>query len=604
MKIYKDKNGIIRFFDGSVVYIVEIQYSHDGIHDWEGTYNPYKHAVETSAKIVEGHKYMRVRHAGDEGYQRPMYINAVDGRNPAMRINNGLIQWQLENSGDDAWITLLDTTELKGEKGDQGVQGRGLAVDKVCYYANFAFATPSLHSVESCNRCNSTSGSFITVLSLGDGKHKIVQADIDNGKYRSVDGEVWVELGVNEIGRYYRFIAEDALGTNYIDYETTNTEFSSRGKVYAYDGVRWTELSDLAVPNYMVAAHSSDPTLGKFMEGYESDTIELDPDDKLIVKDNSIDLDQIKDSVIGYGLKESSGAIEVDSSDIAGFGLTSFIADSNSKEKLAVDTTNLVSDGLSQDSATDEDGFEAMPIKVNVDDFIGLGLESVTGNDTYKDIKVKQGDAILVDADGVNVKSDETSLESDGRATIRVTPTDNNSKGIQALHVHKNVANEGKGLKKGAATTDALEVKVEGSSIGFDGTGQLYVPDDGIEGKHLNSNVANESKGLHVTSNKLEVKLKTAGGISVDSQGLYLTATTPADLEVGQISDFEASVQSLIDASLATYVKHFDVFNSGKVKVDPVHGLIYRAENGSTWYKITVREPGDIDVAEVTPTLP
>jgi hypothetical protein len=38
------------------------------------------------------------------------------------------------------------------------------------------------------------------------------------------------------------------------------------------------------------------------------------------------------------------------------------------------------------------------------------------------------------------------------------------------------------------------------------------------------------------------------------------------------------------------------------MKVDPTHGLIYRAEDGSTWYKITVREPGDIDVIAVTPT--
>ena len=91
-------------------------------------------------------------------------------------------------------------------------------------------------------------------------------------------------------------------------------------------------------------------------------------------------------------------------------------------------------------------------------------------------------------------------------------------------------------LNEDFACTDALELKVDGSSIVFDGTGNLTIPDNGVEGKHLNDNVANETKGIRVLSDKLEVKVKTNGGIACDSHGLYLE---PASLESSAVTSLD-----------------------------------------------------------------
>ena len=656
MELYKDNNGIIRMFDGTIVYVVEIQYSHDGITDWENTFNAYTHTVQQTNKVVPGHKYMRIRHSGDEFYQAPMYINAEDGKSPEFQAAGSWLQWRLADSGSE-WINLFDTSVLKGAKGDIGAQGRGLEVDKFCWYADFIFAAPSLQTLQSCNRCNTSSstGEGLIVVSLGDGKHKILDADRIAGKYRSDDGITWVAIGTNDVGRYTRFMAEDAIGTNYLDYRDSNSEFNSKGKVYVYADNRWTELDGLATPNYMVAPNSAFPTHGKFMEGYESATIELNADNALAVKEESIGVEHFKSGTFGYGLLEST-SIEVAPDEFKGFGISTYTSIADSKKHIQVDISTLVSDGLAVETLASIDGEAHQLVKVDVNDLYDNGLEVVAGLDGYDNLKVKQADAIEVDVDGVNVKSDEASLNSLDRATIRVMPTDNNTKGIQALHVHRNVANENKGLQKGASVTDALEAKVDGTSIGFDGTGSLTIPDNGVEGKHLNDNVANESKGIKVLSDKLEVKVKTGGGIGCDTDGLYLNSTSlesstvtsldgltgdvtiPAPsntagagivlsksldvpnneiefalsvnktqllafldlasnaIATGDISDFAAGVTALLTSG--GYIKNGDLRDTNTFQYHANFGPIWKSPDGS-WFALTVTDVGDFEAKKV-----
>ena len=655
-QLYFDHNGILRMFDGTVVYVVEIQYSHNGVNDWESTYNAGTHYIQNLNKEVPGHKWMRIRHSTDEFYQAPIYITATDGKTPEFRMEGTQLQYKFQNVSMD-WINLFDMSVLKGEKGDTGSQGRGLEIDKFCWYADFIFASPTPAVIESCNRCNTSStGEGLVVMSLGDGKHLILEADRVAGKYRSDDGVTYVAIGTNDVGRYTRFMAEDALGTNYVDYRKTNTEFNSQGKVYVYANYTWTELLDIAVPNYMVSPTSAFPTHGKFMEDYESDTIGLDAQNSLEVKDDSIGVEQLAAGTFTYGLEEGA-AIKVKPSEFKGFGIDSYISDTDGEEKLQVKMSDLVSDGLASEVVTEVDGEDRELVRVNVEDFTGLGLETVVGVDTYTDLKVKAGDAIVVDTDGVNVASDELTIQTLDRTTARVAPTDNNTKGIQALHVHKNVANENKGLKKGAATTDALEVKVDASSIGFDATGNLEIPDNGVEGKHLNDNVANEEKGIRVLSDKLEVKLKSNGGIEVDADGLYISPTTlessvvtsldgltgsvsfPAPtntlgsgitlgksvdvpnneieftlavnktqllafldlaaqaISTGDISDFAAGVQALLDSG--GYIKNGDTRDTNKFTYHATYGPIWKSPSGK-WFKMVVSDVGDWDSVEVT----
>ena len=598
---------------------------------------------------------MKIKHSGDAFYQAPMYINAEDGKSPEFQLAGGWLQWRLSDSGSE-WNNLFDTSTLKGEKGDIGPQGRGLEVDKFCWYADFIFAASTLQTIQSCNRCNTNSvGEGIIVVSLGDGKHKILDADRIAAKYRSDDGILWVAIGTNDVGRYTRFMAEDAIGTNYIDYRDSNSEFNSKGKVYVFSDNRWTELDGLATPNYMVAPNAAFPTHGKFMEGYESATINLDADNALSVKEDSTGVEHFKPGTFGYGLEEST-TIKVAPNEFKGYGLSTYTATSDSEKHLQVDVATLLSDGLAAEVLASVDGEAKVKAKVDVNDLYDNGLEVVAGLDGYDNLKVKAGDAIGVDADGVNVISDEASLNSVDRSTIRVMPTDNNTKGIQALHVHKNVANENKGIKKGSAVTDALELKVDGSSIGFDGTGNLTIPDNGVEGKHLNDNVANETKGIRVLSDKLEVKVKTNGGIACDSYGLYLepaslesSAVTSLDgltgdvtipapsntpgtgivlsktldipnneielaltvnkaqliafldlaaavVNTGDIADFAAGVNALLTSG--GYIKNGDLRDTNTFQYHVTYGPIWKSPDGS-WWALTVTNVGDFEPKKV-----
>ena len=62
LNVYKDlaDKGIFRFYDGTLVYVEEIQYSADGLTHWEDTFNPSTH-ISTLDHIttVAGHRYVR-----------------------------------------------------------------------------------------------------------------------------------------------------------------------------------------------------------------------------------------------------------------------------------------------------------------------------------------------------------------------------------------------------------------------------------------------------------------------------------------------------------------------------------------------------------------
>ena len=72
--------GVFTFENGKYIWIEEIQYSYDGSY-WESTFLPEKHIDPGDPTAsIEGHKYRRVRHAGDNFFQNPAYIVAEDGK--------------------------------------------------------------------------------------------------------------------------------------------------------------------------------------------------------------------------------------------------------------------------------------------------------------------------------------------------------------------------------------------------------------------------------------------------------------------------------------------------------------------------------------------
>jgi len=660
-QLYSDHNGIIRLYDGTIVYVVEIQYSADGRTFWESSFNPAPHYYETdNLTWLQGHKYMRVRHAGNTQFEKPAYIVAQDGKSPEVRIAGDWVQWGYADVP-DSWQNLIDLNTLKGAEGDSGPEGKGLAVNSTGYYGEFSRSYPT----PGCTTCNRT-GEQITnpwlVLSLGDGVHKILQADVDAAKFRSDDGITWIALGNNDVGRYTRFIANDGLGSNYADYKKMNTEYNSQGKVYAYSDGMWIEMSGLTSGSYLVAA--VDGAQGKFLSDFSSSTIGIDSAENLEVKDDSIGVSKIDDAAIGHGLSMGT-QIKVITTDFDGFGLATYISDTSSEQMLQVVANTLVGDGLQAIQRDSVDGEDREVLAVNVEDFVkqdaGLGIEVGPGG--FSDIFVKAGDAVVVDGAGVNVVADEQTLNAAGAAVISVMPTDNLTKGIRPLHVNMEVVDPSKGIQKGngsaADVNGKLEVKVDAKSTGFDGLGRVTILDAGVEGKHLNNNTADETRGIYILQDRLAVKLANSlefdeeGRIAINYARLFTNNSVTAlndlvgNLYITEDNDFSDS--SGITLSVSNYGSNIvlsvlvdknallefigasggsfsvaphthlmenisglldelekrleiDKTYGGNFRVDSVHGPIWKVSGEDLWYRVFTDSLGNLGTQIVIPT--
>ena len=174
----------------------------------------------------------------------------------------------------------------------------------------------------------------------------------------------------------------------------------------------WTELSNLAVPNYMVAPTVATPTAGRFMDGYESDTIGLEPATyNLIVKEDSIGTEHFKPNTFTHGLEEGV-TIKVAPEEIDGFGLRTYVATSDSEKHLQVNANDLVDDGLRTLPLASVDGEDRHKMIAYAPDLVNAlsGLETAVQVDGFHDLFVKAGDCIEVNADGVNAVADEQTI--------------------------------------------------------------------------------------------------------------------------------------------------------------------------------------------------
>lgn len=562
-RIYSDNNGVLRLVDGTVIAIVEIKYSpNSATGPWESKFNPYVHIAESGdGTTIEGHKWMKVRHAGDINFQAPMYINAEDGKTPEFRINSGYIQWGFADVA-DSWQDLIEIDSLKGEQGDQGPAGKGLEPTTTGYYGEFINSRPAPTSgCTSCNGSTTTTTGVYSVLSLGDGNHVITADDQSNSKFRSDDGITWIAIGLNDVGRTTRFIADDGLGTNYIDYRLTNTEYSSKGKLYVFNFAtnNWVVLDGVTASTPQVAPSAAKEDQAGFMDSYESATIGLDANDDLEVKDDSVDAVKLKAGTFTHGLDETGTDVKVNPSDIAGYGLSTYTSDTTSEKKLQVLITELLSNGVTADSKADADGETAYTVMVNLADLINAfsGLETVVQGDGYLDLQVKAGDAIGVDGNGVNVKGDEVTIKASGLSSLILAPTDNNSKGVQAKHLHSNGVNENKGLKKGVGETAPYEIKLGDGSVKFGNDG-----------------------------------------------GVEISASKAAELLAGYFAyvNHQHTTSQIIglDDFLNAFVKADTYYDGEAMLFDSQYGPLWKS--GSVWKKLTLDENGNTTFITVNPS--
>ena len=148
--------GIFRFPNGRELYIEEIQYSPNGKDTWEKRFIPHPHTNPNDpTQLIDGHKYRRVRHAGDDYFQFPEYIVAKDGDHSVFRMNGKTLQYKLSLELDDEWKDLFDFSILKGDKGDKGLRGKGWHIDMYGFLDTRPHCDGSIHDEHhECKPCN------------------------------------------------------------------------------------------------------------------------------------------------------------------------------------------------------------------------------------------------------------------------------------------------------------------------------------------------------------------------------------------------------------------------------------------------------------------
>jgi len=562
MSNYTEQRTIYFANKNELIFVAQRQYSYNGVDTWEDTYQPFEHLDPNNpTQTIPGHKYMRIRHEGDSQWQLPIRIV---GDNPEFRVitrtnedeqEEQWLQVKLLEQEEKYWEDLIEFNQFKGEKGDQGIAGpagEGLHIDKFGYFLERPDCCGS-QTTSNCNSCNKNAQPTTcqgTFLSLGDGLYEILLADV--GKFYSTNGTVWIEIVATDVGKKVRYLANDATGTGSQDYRLLN-DLNTRGNVYACADGTWTLLNNISAPTYQVRAGNGDATTG-YLEIFVDNSVPTNTDtitlsgSKLNVNDDSLDQNNLKLDTFGDGIDEGTGVepIKVNPDDLVGKGIKTYTSDTNGEDNFQVALEEIIGNGLEKYTETTVDGEDNSIAQVKPSDIINAnsGLQTSTDKgvvevDSKEDLYVKPSDAISVDTDGVKFEGDELTILADGLTNAKVAETDSNTLGIQAKHLHKNTVNENKGLEKENDTTGSLIVKEDTTrgSIGFNGSGEVHIPDNGVQGVHLNDNTADNAKGLEVSNDKLTAK--------VDETSIEFNGS-------GQLAVVEGYIQSLLEAGVAS----------------------------------------------------
>jgi len=145
--------GIFLFENGKYIFIEEVQYSGDG-NNWETEFEPLNHPDPNNLNnTLLGHKYRRVRHAGDDYFQKPMKIVPEDGLTPVFKVEDDKLYQKYITEDDSKFVLLYDLLELKGEAGDKGDKGEGLNISSAGYL-NKIPQCPQCSTDTSCKSCS------------------------------------------------------------------------------------------------------------------------------------------------------------------------------------------------------------------------------------------------------------------------------------------------------------------------------------------------------------------------------------------------------------------------------------------------------------------
>lgn len=603
VNISKDyfNKGVFVFENGDYIFIEEIQYSHDGQY-WEESFIPYEHTDPRDAtKTILGHKYRRVRHAGDDEFQLAEYIVAEDGQNPVFRVTSeNLLQYKLILETDVEYKTLIDLNTLKGDPGEQGAVGRGWAIDMAGYFYDRPLVMNTVNAWSTtCNTCNPSVNiaigtSIATYLSIGDGGHIVVANDVSSNYYRSFDGLTWIALTATDIGEVITWMADDNIGTGRVDFRTTDN-LGTAGKVYVFYNGIWKLLFNVSVPFYKLAPNAtyfSASNNGFYMEDYMSSiaiptAIEMiNPSGgnyKLDVKENGITLYHIDESIFQDGFKIVSEEVKVSSRDFAGYGLTTYASIFDGEENIQIDLRQFIGNGLSFVTVTSTDGESADKLLVNPVDLVDINLSGLTtfvNTDGYTDFKIRTAKGLFINTDGLNVLPDDLSIYTNTSDKVAIKPYDVgvSGSGILSTYLNPTVVNVLKGLLVDNTTGIEIKLSTDHTAIDFDSTG-IFITNHGIQGWHLDHNVANAATGaivMNETTDLLNVVVKAGGGLMIDgANGLAIDTSNLSwinnvvnKIEVGGV-DVDGDLVIVGDTSSDNYVKTYVTLLGQTIKVTP-----------------------------------
>jgi hypothetical protein len=569
--IYPNQDGKVILFDGTVVYLVDIQFSTNGLDHWESKYISEKHLYEQDGvTLLDAHKYIRFKKSGEVVWQQPAKFigdDGINGDSPEIRVVDDILQWKLTLANE--WNDLYDLSTLKGDKGDMG-QGWAVNNGGALDTRPACCGTTTNNSCKSCNPNSISTCGLSTYLSLGN--HRINANDYVGIQFHSLDGVSWYSTTVDNEGDYVcAWAATTNTGTNaltcnkqgyIVALSSMVSPYISKGRVYACSDGLWTEIMNIVLPTGHVKTSVNDGL--EYLEN-KLDNITLESydsgigfNDNIRIKDDGVNQFKIIASAIGDGLDGGSGVIiTVDPTDFIGFGLREYVSDTDGLNNVQVFVDDFVGDGLRSydDSIHEVDGEDRNLARVFVDDIISpttgtdfTGLETssdrgVVETDGFDNIYVKEGDCLENDVDGVNVRADELTIAALNRTTLKVLETDSNTLGIQAKHAHKNIANELHGLEKDNDTTGSFSVKLDTiespQPLIFNVDGEISINSDGVQGKHLNPNTCDNTKGVEILNDKIVV--------IVDNTSIEFNGS-------GQLRVVEAYIQSLIDNGVGSLI--------------------------------------------------
>jgi hypothetical protein len=391
----------------------------------------------------------------------------------------------------------------------------------------------------------------------------------------SNDLVTWTALTAGIVDFEARYLATNGTGAVYTDMRTEDY-YSTRGSVYACADGTWVLLNNVATPSYMLGERAASTNIG-FLDNFIDDTltnflsntIGLTPSGKLEVAEQSIDETAFIVGSFGDGLTHTAlNPVTINPGDFDGFGLQVYTSIADSLPDLQVLASDFADDGLSTYTDLTVDGETRELLRVNITDLIGndSGIVALVGGDTLNDLQVNLGLGLTFDGgtpQAIDVKADDLTLIVDA-SNLRLkpynaTPTD----GVQLQHLNPNIIWSNRGLELDTANGLGVRIDSTDATLGYNGAGELEIPFNAVTGDRLNDNTADNTKGLEISNDMMTVKVDGTS-IGFDGSG-QLTYIGSAGLYVSSITAGGTTVRDDVIYNVTTASGGIDITLSGTI---------------------------------------